>query len=111
VVLLMYCIIFQAEYGIRDATVTGVQTCALPICLDELVSRHAGLERIGLEVGGNQGEGVVVRRAGGRAGAEIMRQTHQALAAGIRSEERRVGKECRYRWLCIVCIQTMVTWI
>src|SRR5438128_10942041 len=24
---------FQAEDGIRDATVTGVQTCALPICL------------------------------------------------------------------------------
>src|SRR5207245_3716416 len=28
------CLIFffQAEDGIRDATVTGVQTCALPIC-------------------------------------------------------------------------------
>src|SRR2546430_14430616 len=25
---------FQAEDGIRDLTVTGVQTCALPICLD-----------------------------------------------------------------------------
>src|SRR6266542_4164785 len=24
---------FQAEDGIRDATVTGVQTCALPICI------------------------------------------------------------------------------
>src|SRR6266481_6706443 len=24
---------FQAEDGIRDGTVTGVQTCALPICL------------------------------------------------------------------------------
>src|SRR5207245_6416765 len=26
------CFFFQAEDGIRDATVTGVQTCALPIC-------------------------------------------------------------------------------
>src|SRR5207245_6446328 len=26
---------FQAEDGIRDATVTGVQTCALPICVLE----------------------------------------------------------------------------
>src|SRR5262245_52576823 len=51
--------------------------------LDQLVSRQAGLERIGLEVGGNQGEGVVMRRARGRARAEIMRQTHQALAADI----------------------------
>src|SRR5688572_30885126 len=25
---------FQAEDGIRDLTVTGVQTCALPICAD-----------------------------------------------------------------------------
>src|SRR6266542_875066 len=27
----MYVFFFQAEDGIRDATVTGVQTCALPI--------------------------------------------------------------------------------
>src|SRR2546430_16614907 len=27
------CCFFQAEDGIRDLTVTGVQTCALPICL------------------------------------------------------------------------------
>src|SRR2546430_9667772 len=26
---------FQAEDGIRDLTVTGVQTCALPICLPD----------------------------------------------------------------------------
>src|SRR2546427_12708365 len=26
---------FQAEDGIRDLTVTGVQTCALPICMNK----------------------------------------------------------------------------
>src|SRR5690625_5993616 len=26
------CVLFQAEDGIRDGHVTGVQTCALPIC-------------------------------------------------------------------------------
>src|SRR5207237_6507619 len=26
------CFFFQAEDGIRDSSVTGVQTCALPIC-------------------------------------------------------------------------------
>src|SRR2546430_3486944 len=32
-VLLISCLFFfQAEDGIRDLTVTGVQTCALPIC-------------------------------------------------------------------------------
>src|SRR5207237_3451855 len=29
---------FQAEDGIRDSSVTGVQTCALPISADELAS-------------------------------------------------------------------------
>src|SRR5216684_4747360 len=28
----MPCFFFQAEDGIRDVAVTGVQTCALPIC-------------------------------------------------------------------------------
>src|SRR2546422_2565437 len=28
---------FQAEDGIRDVAVTGVQTCALPICLFDLL--------------------------------------------------------------------------
>src|SRR5260370_32314136 len=27
-----FCFFFQAEDGIRDSSVTGVQTCALPIC-------------------------------------------------------------------------------
>src|SRR5699024_11373697 len=30
---LMFCFFFQAEDGIRDRNVTGVQTCALPISL------------------------------------------------------------------------------
>src|SRR5256886_8666406 len=32
---------FQAEDGIRDLTVTGVQTCALPICRDRVAGREA----------------------------------------------------------------------
>src|SRR2546430_6352726 len=31
-VVLLVCLFLQAEDGIRDLTVTGVQTCALPIC-------------------------------------------------------------------------------
>src|SRR5688500_18895104 len=46
---------FQAEDGIRDYKVTGVQTCALPIFLDDreqvvLVALNA-LERVALRVG------------------------------------------------------------
>ena len=31
------CVFFQAEDGIRDTSVTGVQTCALPILTDVTV--------------------------------------------------------------------------
>src|SRR5688572_33200494 len=66
---------FQAEDGIRDLTVTGVQTCALPIC----ANRRAP------DRGGHQG---------GRHGA-LRREVRRHRP---RSEERRVGKECRSRW-------------
>src|SRR2546430_6517705 len=35
---------FQAEDGIRDLTVTGVQTCALPIFVEKLVERTKALK-------------------------------------------------------------------
>src|SRR6266496_6189586 len=38
---------FQAEDGIRDLYVTGVQTCALPICLGEQRGRHLEAEGAG----------------------------------------------------------------
>src|SRR5690606_39798426 len=34
-IYIMYYFFFQAEDGIRDFHVTGVQTCALPICSGE----------------------------------------------------------------------------
>src|SRR5690625_6412322 len=40
----LYCVFFlQAEYGIRDGHVTGVQTCALPICLRSLITGAAAV--------------------------------------------------------------------
>src|SRR5437764_3013053 len=71
---------FQAEDGIRDTSVTGVQTCALPISIQH-TERHG--EGWGLE-----------RREQLRQGA-VGLVVHQNVA---RSEERRVGKECRSRW-------------
>src|SRR5437870_9430536 len=66
---------FQAEDGIRDGHVTGVQTCALPIC-----ACHRGDMR--------------AERFGNLDGE----CAHAAPCAVDRSEERRVGKECRCRW-------------
>src|SRR5256885_3069031 len=94
-------VFFQAEDGIRDYKVTGVQTCALPIwqlqagtCDQRQVVRRRRLAR-SVEAAGSPGQGVV--------GLEVLRLgVHQADgladAAGRRSEERRVGKECRSRW-------------
>src|SRR5438876_10424748 len=42
---LVFFFFFQAEDGIRDGRVTGVQTCALPISLKDLIAQHADLLR------------------------------------------------------------------
>src|SRR5262249_56504037 len=73
---------FQAEDGIRDWSVTGVQTCALPICLALQPAECARVH-----------DTVAVafeRRARTAVGLRMQ-------ASARRSEERRVGKECRSR--------------
>src|SRR5205085_7800505 len=82
---------FQAEDGIRDLTVTGVQTCALPIW------------RAGQRV--KRGKGVGIQLKPCLVGLEEDGKPRISLCFGDarkhlknRSEERRVGKECRYRW-------------
>src|SRR3989449_1953636 len=42
---LCFFFFFQAEDGIRDVAVTGVQTCALPICPTGLAGRLEGRRR------------------------------------------------------------------
>src|SRR5207248_8945506 len=97
----VYCFFFffQAEDGIRDRTVTGVQTCALPILFGDrscyyprelradlknphLVPRHISdfdLMLLGVSRDARRGR----------------KRVFVFLLA--RSEERRVGKECRAR--------------
>src|SRR5690606_40321643 len=79
--LVFFFFFFQAEDGIRDFHVTGVQTCALPIwrtvnpvpLLEEAKSRLS------------------------QPALEVLRSL--APGGGARSEERRVGKEWRSRWM------------
>src|SRR5256885_5304977 len=40
VISLLFFFFFQAEDGIRDYKVTGVQTCALPICSQRMLAQH-----------------------------------------------------------------------
>src|SRR2546425_2270708 len=76
----------QAEDGIRDKLVTGVQTCALPIS-----KRRYSRSVIGkVTFIGSSWETVVSTVDG------VTRSP--TWTGAIRSEERRVGKECRSRW-------------
>src|SRR5207249_6191673 len=95
---------FQAEDGIRDRNVTGVQTCALPISprrrlrynpprsdAEPLTLRPLAPATPFPRSREPHAQSVVVqcrRRGGG---------LQRGLPGGRRSEERRVGKECRAR--------------
>src|SRR2546430_11017328 len=88
---------FQAEDGIRDLTVTGVQTCALPILIvGETEGTHGGGgvstadHRKAVNLGESLGDGL-----GAELEALDLENAHWSVP---RSEERRVGKECRSRW-------------
>src|SRR5256885_7921114 len=85
-----YCFFFfQAEDGIRDYKVTGVQTCALPIlCATDDPPTQVLPEAVVPKF--------TVRSSLPTAppdGLAIIK-----LPRPLRSEERRVGKECRSRW-------------
>src|SRR3712207_7073718 len=89
----LYSFLFQAEDGIRDIGVTGVQTCALPIYRLPGRRQHVG-EVDEPVVGQPLGDRDRQRVAEGHP--QVLRLTAGDLA--VRSEERRVGKECRSRW-------------
>src|SRR3712207_9407766 len=85
---------FQAEDGIRDIGVTGVQTCALPILI--VNTSRAGLIAPGALVD------ALKKGRPGMAAVDVFEE-EPVLGASpplleMRSEERRVGKECRSRW-------------
>src|SRR5690606_39477618 len=102
---------FQAEDGIRDFHVTGVQTCALPIyAFDDVALFVDGAIVVVLDL-------AILARWNDGGGAPLEKPFTQRLAVvslvgdklcgwrhrlDTRSEERRVGKEGRSRWLADV---------
>src|SRR5690606_41066064 len=92
---------FQAEDGIRDFHVTGVQTCALPICIVGQGRRRRGrcLHR---RAGGRlvQGQGIVQRQfvaqvvlvQGQRQGIVFSGSRGATRVQIVRSDERRGGQ-------------------
>src|SRR2546430_13521585 len=89
---------FQAEDGIRDLTVTGVQTCALPISAAIAESSQAQVVRRH-RVGQRRQRSTLSQQASPLAEQGGRRRPQADFVHGPeRSEERRVGKECRSRW-------------
>src|SRR5699024_12046974 len=95
----------QAEDGIRDRNVTGVQTCALPISIFSWTPFFAAAGASASAIAGNAGASIA---QGLIAGATILgclwlwrtalrfELTHPIRSSSDqRSEERRVGKEGR----------------
>src|SRR5207248_8257877 len=93
---IMFFFFFQAEDGIRDRTVTGVQTCALPISI--------AFEAWSWSPDGTKLAGIKHLAHGVHSGIGIYdfsSKTYDWVTDfgdwPLRSEERRVGKECRSR--------------
>src|SRR5205823_10577081 len=98
---------FQAEDGIRDKLVTGVQTCALPIS-------PIMFPRLDVALAGTSERAIAYYpfccvRTGSVSPflpSSMTCRLHQSFLVSVvfdrvtpqRSEERRVGKECRSWW-------------
>src|SRR5256885_17051926 len=109
----LFFFFFQAEDGIRDYKVTGVQTCALPISttpsgefLFQVFGALAQYERALIQE--RVVAGLAAARKRGRIGGRPQAITGEKLEAIVaaldggmskaRSGERRVGEECRSPW-------------
>src|SRR5207247_6806859 len=96
---------FQAEDGIRDPLVTGVQTCALPICLSpiwalaESASESVGMSAVSSLSRARSRPDMLWPVTGGLylLTVGVRRMPFERITEIDRSEERRVGKEWRVR--------------
>src|SRR2546429_7880610 len=84
---------FQAEDGIRDVAVTGVQTCALPISFHTGTGKPIRPFPPRFLSPSSTSRGILCFEIPGCAGPP-----RKSRIVSKRSEERRVGKECRSRW-------------
>src|SRR6266487_7165768 len=84
--MLLYFFFFQAEDGIRDGRVTGVQTCALPISSDGPLGVLSGMrppcpDRCGLDV--QRRRGATSQRRSDQS--SLAPQQREAVAESLRA--------------------------
>src|SRR2546429_6268551 len=93
--LLLCCFFFQAEDGIRDVAVTGVQTCALPISRGRRTLGRKARNGLRRAYRWQAGELRAVQRA--LAGRSNRKNDRVSRAKGIRAR-REIGRaSCRER--------------
>src|SRR2546430_11730053 len=93
------CFFFQAEDGIRDLTVTGVQTCALPIFWKNCQTHGVTVfytAPTAIRALMKLGDALPAKYDLSRL--RLLGTVGEPINPEARSEERRVGKECRSRW-------------
>src|SRR5258708_18875721 len=95
--MLLFFFFFQAEDGIRDDLVTGVQTCALPILilLKGCDAQPLGPSAMNKKLHASY---LAMSQAFELAPNVTVLNSCIIMVKCLRSEERRVGKECRSRW-------------
>src|SRR5256885_5035315 len=89
---------FQAEDGIRDYKVTGVQTCALPISISGSTQGGSTITQQYVKNAFLTADQTFSRKFQELFLAIKLDNNYSKDAILERSEERRVGKECRSRW-------------
>src|SRR2546429_5282455 len=88
-VIVVFFFFFQAEDGIRDVAVTGVQTCALPISIGAdrfRIIRQLLTESLGIAT------------TGAALGILLAWRGLAFLASRLDRKSVVLGKECRSRW-------------
>src|SRR2546422_10964524 len=95
--VIYYFFFFQAEDGIRDVAVTGVQTCALPIYVDQRARRHARSHAIdfALERPLDDVDPLLVRMA-------VRRSEERREGKSVDLGGRRIIKKKKRRYQCSV---------
>src|SRR5256885_10699931 len=93
----LFVFFFQAEDGIRDYKVTGVQTCALPISCPIASTCTAWWPGSPCWRPAMSWRRPTPTRKSTTDRGAVRCARHQD-SGQCRSEERRVGKECRSRW-------------
>src|SRR3989475_13199204 len=95
--IIFFFFFFQAEDGIRDLTVTGVQTCALPIWIRGAASTAARLADVVRRARPGGGRGMARRADAGRARGDAA----SGIAARRRPVPRRAAALCAPRLLSL----------